>query len=78
MILDNNARAIQARELNDTLVGEPFSYESEDGIEMHGRIAFIEKRPTVVKVTLDGVVHDGSSVVLNLSPAAELWFSPTS
>ncbi|MEU0035118.1 hypothetical protein [Streptomyces sp. NPDC006333] len=76
MIVDNNARAVQARELNDTLVGEPFSYENEAGIEMHGRIAFIEKRSTAVKVTLDGVIENGSSVVMNFEPSAELWFTP--
>lgn len=76
MITDNNARGIQARELNDTLVGEPFSYETEDGTEMHGRIAFVEKRRDVVKVTLDGVVMNGSSVVLDFKPSEELWFSP--
>ncbi|OPG03057.1 hypothetical protein B1R27_30015 [Streptomyces sp. GKU 895] len=76
MIVDNNGRAIKASELNDTLVGEPFSYENEAGIEMHGRIAFIEKRSEVVKVTLDGVVVNGSSVVLSFAPSDELWFTP--
>lgn len=77
MIVDNNARAVTAGDLNDSFVGEVFSYETKDGVEMHGRIAFIEKRPHLVKVTLDGVLQGGSSVVLEFLPSVELWFSPT-
>ncbi|MEU6339905.1 hypothetical protein ABZ883_03005 [Streptomyces sp. NPDC046977] len=77
MIVDPNAKAIKARDLNDTLVGEAFSYETNDGIALHGRIAFIEIRPTIVKVTLDGVLQAGNSVVLDFQPEVELWFSPT-
>ncbi|MFQ6145783.1 hypothetical protein ACLMNJ_22380 [Streptomyces seoulensis] len=76
MTVAHNARSIQARELNDTLVGEAFSYESSDGVELHGRIACVEIRTGDVRVTLDGVIVDGSSVVLQLRPDEELWFSP--
>lgn len=77
MIVDNNARTVKAGDLNDTFVGEVFSYETEEGVELHGRISFIEKRPHMVKVTLDGVLQNGSNVVLDFLPSVDLWFSPT-
>lgn len=75
MIVDNNARYIKARELNDTLVGEPFSYQGPNG-DLHARIAMVEVRNSEVNVTLDGVIKDGSSVVLVFGPNEELIFTP--
>ncbi|WP_371667534.1 hypothetical protein OG985_07795 [Streptomyces sp. NBC_00289] len=71
-----DARVIAAGDLNDTHVGERFSYENAEGVAFHARIAFVEVRHDLVNVTLDGVVHEGNSVVLGLRPEEELHFTP--
>ena len=82
MIVSQNARVIAARDLDDSLVGEAFSYETEDGNIMHARIAMVHIRKAaagesaLVEVTLDGVVHDGNSVLLVLRPEDGLVFAP--
>ncbi|WP_030928475.1 hypothetical protein [Streptomyces sp. NRRL B-24720] len=76
MIVDNNARKILAHQLNDTLVGEPFSYEDSAGKQTHARIAAVETNGGSVDIYLDGVVVNGSTRILTLRPTDELWFSP--
>ncbi|MYS20692.1 hypothetical protein GA0115240_12237 [Streptomyces sp. DvalAA-14] len=75
MNLDHNAQAVTAAQLNAAFVGEAFSYETSEGVPVYGRLAFAEVGPTKVLVTLDGVLHEGSSVVLTLAPEDELWFN---
>ncbi len=77
MIVSHNANAVVAKDLNDTLVGEPFSYEAEDGTAAHAKIAMVEVTDEEVRVFLDGVIKDGRSARLVLRPNEELWFTPT-
>jgi hypothetical protein len=74
--VDNNARTVAARDLNESYIGEVFAYRSSEGIPVYGRIAFAEVGPTKVLLTLDGVLHEGSSVVMTVLPDDELWFNP--
>ncbi|MCC4320052.1 hypothetical protein [Streptomyces malaysiensis] len=76
MIVSHNANAVAAKDLNDTFVGEPFSYEAEDGTAVHAKIAMIEVTDKEVRVFLDGVLTDGRSARLVLRPNEELWFTP--
>ncbi|MFC4033202.1 hypothetical protein ACFO3J_17145 [Streptomyces polygonati] len=77
MNFEPNAQAVAARDLNGSLIGETFAYRTSEGVPVFGRIAFAEVGPSKVLVTLDGVLHEGSSVVLTLAPDDELWFSRT-
>lgn len=76
MNIAHNARSITARDLNDTLVGEQFSYEDSAGKQLHARIAAVESSGGAVDIYLDGVVVNGSTRVLTLRPTDELWFTP--
>lgn len=76
MNVADSALRIAARELNATFVGEAFAYESSEGAAVYGRIAFVEIKSATVLVTLDGVLHEGSSVVMSLSPDDTLYFEP--
>jgi hypothetical protein len=71
--VDHNAREIKARELNDSFVGEAFSYEDSAGKETHARIAMVEIGNTSVNLYLDGVVVNGSTRILTLSPSEIIW-----
>ena len=81
MNVDHNARKVAARDLNEHFIGQAFAYESDEGIPMYGRIAFIEDRSShpvqpVVNVTVDGVLGpQGSSLVMGFKPDVELFFS---
>ncbi|MEU8591173.1 hypothetical protein AB0C59_29840 [Streptomyces sp. NPDC048664] len=75
MKVAHNAHVIAAGELTDSHVGETFSYENHEGVVFHARVAFVEIRPDLVNVTLDGVVHEGNSVVLGLRPEEQLHFT---
>ncbi|WP_329140125.1 hypothetical protein OG552_35330 [Streptomyces sp. NBC_01476] len=75
MNISANTRTVAARDLNDSFIGRTFAYESSEGIPVYGRIAFAEVGPTKVLITLDGVLHEGSSVVMTLAPQDELAFT---
>lgn len=77
VIISHIANAVAAKDLNDTLVGEPFSYEAKDGTAVHAKIAMVEVTDKEVRVFLDGVIKDGRSARLVLRPNEELWFTPT-
>ncbi|WP_405583502.1 hypothetical protein [Streptomyces sp. NBC_01190] len=75
MNIDHTAGTVAAQDLNGAFVGRTFSYETTQGFPVFGRVAFIEIKPTEVLLTLDGVLHEGSSVVMTLAPTDELSFS---
>ncbi|WP_333769856.1 hypothetical protein [Streptomyces sp. IBSBF 2435] len=76
MNLADDVVRVAARDLDLDWVGSTFAYESREGVAVYGRIAFIEVKPEKVLVTLDGVLHEGSSVVMTLAPGDTLCFEP--
>ncbi|AEN09751.1 MULTISPECIES: hypothetical protein [unclassified Streptomyces] len=73
----NNTLAVRAEDLNDSYVGEHFSYEHpKTGVELHARIAAIQSNGRYMNIYLDGLMTNGTTDVLTVGDWEELYFPP--
>ncbi len=73
-----SAFEVTAEMLTAASIGARFAYKApDDSSILYGQIAALEDRGGKVRITVAGVVTEGSSVVLVLSPTESLFVEPS-